>query len=173
MGPGPIGLFMVQTAKAYGARHVTLVDTRDDRLALGRCLGADLSVNVRRENLAEKVREATGGLGVDVVLEAVGKPEVWDDIAAIVAPRARIAMTGLFAGQKCAVDFDPLVIGNVSVIGSLGNPNCWDEAISLHERGQVTAAPMITHRLPLGEFVDGIEIMRTRRDGAIKVVLTP
>lgn len=173
MGPGPIGLFMVQTAKAYGARHVTLVGTRDDRLEVGRKLGADLVVNVRKENLAEKVREATGGHGVDVVLEAVGKPSVWSDIASIVAPRARVAMTGLFAGQTCAVDFDPLVINNVSILGSLGGPGCWDEAISLHERGKVTAAPLITHRLPLARIVEGIEIMRSRSDHALKVVLTP
>ena len=110
---------------------------------------------------------------VDVVLEAVGKPSVWSDIASIVAPRARVAMTGLFAGQTCAVDFDPLVINNVSILGSLGGPGCWDEAISLHERGKVTAAPLITHRLPLARIVEGIEIMRSRSDHALKVVLTP
>jgi threonine dehydrogenase-like Zn-dependent dehydrogenase len=173
MGPGPIGLFMVQTAKAYGARHVTLVGTRDDRLEVGRQLGADLTVNVRSENLVEKVREGTNGHMIDVVLEAVGKPAVWDDIASIVAPRARVAMTGLFAGETCAVDFDPLVINNVTILGSLGGPSCWDEAIDLHERGKVTAAPLITHRLPLSQFVDGIDIMRNRTDNAIKVVLEP
>lgn len=173
MGPGPIGLFMVQTARAYGARHITLVGTRDDRLEVGRRLGADLTVNVSRENLVDEVRDATDGHMIDVVLEAVGKPAVWGDIASILAPRARVAMTGLFAGETCAVDFDPLVINNVSILGSLGSPNCWDEAIDLHERGKVTAAPLITHRLPLTQFVDGIGIMRHRTDGAIKVVLEP
>jgi L-iditol 2-dehydrogenase len=173
MGPGPIGLFMVQTAKAYGARKVILVGTRDDRLDVGRQVGADVTVNVRSENLVDKVKEATNGHRVDVVLEAVGKPSVWTDIASIVAPRARIAMTGLFAGEKCAVDFDPLVINNVSILGSLGGPSVWGEAIDLHERGAVTAKPLITHRLPLKKFVEGIEIMRNRTDHAIKVVLEP
>lgn len=90
-----------------------------------------------------------------------------------VAPRARVAMTGLFAGQKCSVDFDPLVINNVTILGSLGGPGIWDEAIDVHERGKVTASPLITHRLPLSEFVKGIEIMRNRTDNAIKVVLEP
>ena len=48
-------------------------------------------------------------------------------------------MTGLFAGQKCAVDFDPLVVNNITVFGCLGGPSIWDEAIDLHERGLVTA----------------------------------
>jgi len=173
MGPGPIGLFAVQTAKAYGARLVILVGTRDDRLAVGRELGADVTLNVNTGNLVARVREVTGGHMADVVVEAAGKPAVWGDIASILAPRARIAMTGLFAGQKCAVDFDPLVVNNVSILGSLGGPGVWDEAIALHEAGRITARPMITHRLGLADFVKGIEIMRNRTGNAIKVVLEP
>ena len=173
MGPGPIGLFAVQTAKAYGARKVILVGTRDGRLAVGKRVGADVTVNVRTGNLVEKVKEATDGHMVDVVLEAAGKPAVWDDIASILAPRARVVVTGLFAGQKCAVDFDPLVVNNITILGALGGPSCWDEAIDLHQRGKVTAKPLITHRLPLKDFVNGIEIMRNRTDNAIKVVLEP
>ena len=49
----------------------------------------------------------------------------------------------------------------------------WGEAIDLHERGVITAEPLITHRLPLSEFIKGVEIMRNRTDDAIKVVLEP
>ena len=173
VGPGPIGLFAVQTAKAYGARKVVLVGTRASRLKTGQQLGADVTVNVRTENLMEKVTQATGGHMVDVVLEAAGKPEAWDDIAPILAPRARIAMTGLFAGKKCQVNFDPLVINNVTILGTLGGPSCWDEAINLHECGKITAKPLITHRLALEDFGKGVEIMRNRIDNAVKVVLVP
>jgi threonine dehydrogenase-like Zn-dependent dehydrogenase len=173
MGPGPIGLFAVQTAKAYGARKVILVGTRDDRLAIGRQVGADVTVNVKQENLVEKVETATNGHMIDVVIEAVGKATVWDDIVSILAPRARVAMTGLFAGQKCTVDFDPLVINNIQILGCLGGPSVWDEAIYLHESAKVTAKPIITHRLPLKEFVQGIEMMRHRTDNAVKIVLEP
>ena len=173
MGPGPIGLFAVQTAKAYGARKVILVGTRQTRLSVGRQLGADVTVDIGNENLIEKVTEETNGHMIDVVIEAVGKPSVWDDIASILAPRARIAMTGLFAGKKCEVDFDSLVVNNITILGVLGGPSVWAEAISLHERGIITAKPLITHRLPLSEFSEGIEIMRNRTDNAIKVVLEP
>jgi L-iditol 2-dehydrogenase len=173
MGPGPIGLFAVQVLRAYGARKIILVGTRDDRLEVGRAVGADDTVNVRREDLVEKVRDATDGHMVDVVVEAVGKTSVWSDIMSIVAPRARIALTGLFAGETCAVDFDPVVVNNISILGCLGSPNLWEEAISLHERGLVSSAPLITHRLPLSRFAEAVEIVRERRDGAIKTVLQP
>lgn len=172
-GPGPIGLFAVQTARAYGARKVILVGTNEQRLAVGRKVGADVTVNLRNQNLLEEVRRATDGHMIDVVIEAVGKPAVWESIVSILATRARIAMTGLFAGEKCQVDFDPLVINGITILGSLGAPGMWDEAVSLHQRGLVTARPLITHHLPLSRFAEGIEIMRTRRDGAIKVILEP
>lgn len=173
MGPGPIGLFTVQVLRAYGARKIILVGTRDDRLEVGRSVGADATVNVRTENLVEKVREATDGHMVDVVVEAVGKPSVWNDIVSIIAPRARVAMTGLFAGETCEVDFDPLVVNNVTILGCLGSPNLWEEAISLHDRGLVSSQPLITHRLALSQFEEAVDIVRERRDGAIKAVLRP
>src|SRR2546428_7833776 len=72
LGPGPIGLMAVQLAKALGAERVILAGTRDERLAIGRALGADVAINVRRENLTEPVAEITRGTGADSVLECAG-----------------------------------------------------------------------------------------------------
>ncbi len=173
MGPGAIGLFAVQTAKAYGARKVILVGRSEGRLEIGRELGADVTVNVLKEGLVEKVREATDGHMSDVVIEAAGQKEVWPQIASIIAPHTRVAMTGLFAGQKCTVDFDPLVTNEVHLMGCLGGPNLWEEAIALHVSGKVRSGPLITHRLPLRYFATGIEIARQRIDNAVKVLIEP
>lgn len=173
MGPGPIGLFAVQVAKAYGARQVVLVGGREERLQAGLDLGADVAVNYHEGDVARQVSEATDGDLVDVVIEAVGNKSVWPMISSIVAPGARVAMTGLFAGDVCAVDFDPLVVQEISIFGCLGAPGLWPECISLHTRGLVRAERIITHRLPLSEFAEAIEIARGRKEGAIKVLLTP
>src|SRR5437899_1752769 len=55
-GPGPIGLIAVQLCKALGAARVILSGTRDSRLTIGKRLGADFTINVRKENLTESVR---------------------------------------------------------------------------------------------------------------------
>lgn len=173
VGGGPIGLFMVQTARAYRARKVILLATREERLAAGRSLGADVCLDARSPDVTAAVMDATDGHGADVILEAVGHPSVWDLIVPVLAPRARVMLTGLFAGQTCAVLWDPLVVKNITVMGTVGAPNCWDECISLHERGLVTTGPIITHQLPLTQFAEGVEMVRQRRDGAIKVILQP
>src|SRR5712691_3643128 len=73
-GPGPIGLIAVQLAKALGAERVLLSGTRDERLEIGKKLGADVTINVRAENLPARVREITAGKGADSVLECAGGP---------------------------------------------------------------------------------------------------
>jgi 2-desacetyl-2-hydroxyethyl bacteriochlorophyllide A dehydrogenase len=173
VGSGPIGLFMVQTARAYGAKKVILVGSRAERLLAGRKLGADVTLDYQKDNVAEAVREATDGHGADVILEAVGHPSVWGIITSIFAPRARVMITGLFAGKTCAVLWDPLVVKNITIMTTVGAPNCWEECIGLFERRILTAEGIITHKLPLSEFVRGIEMARQRTDGAIKIILKP
>src|SRR5436853_5131774 len=72
IGPGPIGLLAVAVAKALGASPVILTGTRDARLAIGRELGADRVINVGKENPVEIVRQLTGGIGADYVVECAG-----------------------------------------------------------------------------------------------------
>jgi L-iditol 2-dehydrogenase len=173
VGSGPIGLFMVQTARAYGAKKVILVGSRADRLQVGRNLGADVAIDFRAADLTARVMDATDGHGADVVLEAVGHPSVWEIIVSVLAPRARVMMTGLFAGKTCSVLWDPLVVKNITIMGTVGAPNCWAECIDLHARGIIRTDGIITHTLPLTKFVDGIEMVRNRTDGTIKIVLEP
>jgi L-iditol 2-dehydrogenase len=173
MGPGPIGLFAVQVARAYGARQVVLVGGQDARLRAGLDVGAHAVVDYRAGDVAGQVREVTEGEMVDVVIEAVGRKSVWPMIASIVAPGARVAMTGLFAGEICDVNFDPLVVQEVSVFGSLGAPGLWPECISLHRQGRVRTDRIITHRMALADFAEAIETARSQKGDAIKVLLTP
>src|SRR6478672_2525357 len=72
IGPGPIGLLAVAVAKALGASPVILTGTRPRRLAIGKELGADRVINIAEENPVEIVRQLTGGIGADYVIECAG-----------------------------------------------------------------------------------------------------
>jgi hypothetical protein len=72
IGPGPIGLLAVAVAKALGASPVILTGTRNGRLAIGRELGADRAVNINDEDAVEVVKQLTGGIGADYVVECAG-----------------------------------------------------------------------------------------------------
>src|SRR3981081_3498024 len=72
IGPGPIGLLAVAVAKALGASPVILTGTRSRRLAIGRELGADRVINIAEENPVDVVKQLTGGIGADYVIECAG-----------------------------------------------------------------------------------------------------
>ncbi|MFC7217939.1 S-(hydroxymethyl)mycothiol dehydrogenase [Streptomyces polyrhachis] len=77
IGCGGVGCAAVAGAKLAGAGRIIAVDIDDDKLALARTLGATHTVNSRTQDPVEAVRELTGGHGADVVIEAVGRPETY------------------------------------------------------------------------------------------------
>ena len=83
-GPGPIGLMGVAVAKALGAHPVILTGTRDNRLEIGKKLGADHVVNIRNEDPVEAVRRLTDGKGVHYVLECSARPRRINEAAQMV-----------------------------------------------------------------------------------------
>lgn len=74
LGVGGIGAFIVGAASTRGLKQLIAVDVDPAKLALGAALGADATIDARAEDVAAAIREATGGSGADVVLEASGVP---------------------------------------------------------------------------------------------------
>ena len=171
IGVGPIGLYVVQVAKAYGARRVIAVDLLDDRLQLAKSLGADAAFNASSTGLTEALDSFTGGEMVDVVFECAGKAAAWAPIPSLLGPGGRIGVVGLTGGEQISLDFDPLVVKDVSIQGTVGSPNCWPEAVDLLTRQLVK--PTITHRIANLEFEKGIHIITDSSENDVKVMVSP
>src|SRR5262249_10512570 len=84
VGAGPIGLATILTAKLFTPGHIVAIDLADARLEKALEFGADTVINNGEEDAVERVLESTGGLGVDVAVEAVGVPETFELCAEIV-----------------------------------------------------------------------------------------
>ena len=172
LGPGSLGLFGVQLLRAAGVDDVVLTGTRDERLAVGRDLGATRAVNVREEDPVSAVHEYTDGRGVDVCVEAAGAGEVIDTCLRIAAKRGQIALTGVFGGRK-EIDPNEIVAKELTVVGGVTASHAVGEVVDLFERGDLTIDGIVTHEFDLGEYEGAIETVRERRDGVIKAVLRP
>src|SRR5262249_56895398 len=92
-GPGPIGLLGVAVAKALGAQPVILTGTRDNRLKIGRELGADHVVNVTRDDAVTAVRRLNRGKGVDYLLPVSAAPNPVKQSVPTVQPRREVSLT--------------------------------------------------------------------------------
>src|SRR6202162_4802470 len=112
-GPGPIGLLGVAVAKALGASPVILTGTRDNRLQIGRELGADYVVNAKNEDPVAAVRKLNGGKGVDYVIECSGAPEAVHEAARMVKRGGRICLAAV-PSKPAEVDIAYLVRNNRS-----------------------------------------------------------
>jgi threonine 3-dehydrogenase len=171
-GCGPIGLCSVGIAKAAGASLVIATDTETYRLELARAMGADLALDAADPTTKERIMSATGGDGVDVVLEMSGAAPALDQALRVVTRGGSISLLGIF-GEHPTVDLSELVImKGVRLHGIFGRRiyETWEQTQSLL-RGGLDVTPIITHRLPLERWPEAFDLIASRHAG--KVVLLP
>ncbi|MBV8090649.1 MAG: alcohol dehydrogenase catalytic domain-containing protein [Alphaproteobacteria bacterium] len=170
-GPGPIGLLGVAVAKALGADPVILTGTRDGRLDLGRRLGADHVVNIRRENAVVAVTRITNGKGVHFVVECSGAPAALNEAAQMVNRGGRICLAA-FPQNPVPVDLAHLVRNNIYVFGIRGEgQSATHRAMALMKQKRFDAGLIHTHTFALDELPTALRYARERIDDAIKVVV--
>jgi 2-desacetyl-2-hydroxyethyl bacteriochlorophyllide A dehydrogenase len=170
-GPGPIGLLGVAVAKALGAQPVILTGTRDNRLQIGRELGADHVINVRKEDAVEAVRRIMGGRGVDYVLECAGAPNAIDEAARMVNRGGKICLAA-FPHEPVTIDVAALVRNNIYLYGIRGEgKSATHRAAALMAQKRFDATKIHTHTFALDDLPTALRYARERIEDAIKVVV--
>ncbi|MDE0306121.1 MAG: zinc-binding dehydrogenase [Albidovulum sp.] len=170
-GPGPIGLLGVAVAKALGAQPVILTGTRDNRLEIGRKLGADHVVNIRREDPVEAVRSIMNGKGVDYVVESSGAAGSFNEAAQMINRGGKICLAA-FPSEQVEVDLAHIVRNNIYVYGIRGEgKSATHRAEAFMRQKRFDATLVHTHTFPLAELPEAIRYAKDRVDDAIKVVV--
>lgn len=170
IGCGTIGSFSMQHALNAGA-EVLICDVCDFKLETAQKLGADHTLNVSGENLAERVMALTGGMGADIVIEAVGRPETLAQTTALVRRGGTIMLIGWTGNKTDPFDLTALTLDELSVLGTLGF--CWDfpSALAAVRRGKVNMGAIISHRFPLEKTAEAIELFHSGRNKAWKIII--
>jgi len=172
-GCGPIGLCALGIAKAAGAALVIATDTEAYRLELARTMGADLALDAADPATEEQISQATGGDGVEVVLEMSGAAPALAQALSAVTRGGSISLLGIF-GEPPQVDLSELVImKGLRLHGIYGRRiyDTWERTQSLLRSGALDVSPIITHRLTLADWEQGFDLIASRNAG--KVVLVP
>jgi L-iditol 2-dehydrogenase len=171
-GSGAMGLFSVQYAKANGGVVIVTGLAKDKRrLALAKELGADLTVDVSRENLSEIVMNMTGVEGVDIALECSGSESAAKQCLELLRRQGKYTQIGIF-GRPVLFDLDKILYREIRLVGSFSQKfTAWKEAIKLFSQGRIQAKPLVTDMLPLEQWEEGFK--RCFEGKAIKVVFEP
>lgn len=173
LGPGSIGLMAIQCSKALGAGQVILTGTRDDRLALGRKLGADHVINVKKTDPVEKVKSFTNGLGADFVLVASGQETSLQQALKMTRKGGDITVLAHFE-KPVMTDIGLAVKNGINLytVRGEGRMSC-HRALSLMEAGKIDGQTLITHTFPLEKMNEALATFVERRGDALKVVVHP
>ncbi len=171
-GPGPIGLLGVAVAKALGAQPVILTGTRDNRLQIGKELGADHVINIRKvDDVVQAVKDLNGGKGVDYVLECSAAPGALNDAIKMVNRGGKVCLAA-FPHGEVPVDVAHIVRNNIYVYGIRGEgKSATHRAEAFMRQKRFDATKIHTHTFPLSDLPTAIRYAKDRVEDAIKVVV--
>ena len=172
IGPGLLGLSVLQIAKALGASR-TYITGRGYRLEIAKELGVDVAIDVTKEDPVEAVMADTGGRGVDLAVECAGPPEAMRAAVGVVRRGGRVVLEGINGGQEVPFNTDRIVLDEITVLGGRGSPNCYPRAIQLMADGHIDTKKMLTHTYPLDEFTEAVRVVQAREDGVMRAMITP
>jgi tumor protein p53-inducible protein 3 len=165
-GGSGIGTAATTLIKAAGGRVIVTAGS-DEKCVRCLGLGADAAVNYRTADFVAAVHEATGGRGVDVVLDSIGAPYLERNLAALV-PGGKLVLIALMGGGTAAVDLRELLVRRLTIIGSTLRARSLDEKVGLvaaflDRFGEPLAAyrlrPVIDRVLPLERAAEAHRLM--------------
>lgn len=161
VGLGPIGLMHMQVAQQFGAR-VIAVDLIPERLAKAKALGANWAVNPAETDLAEFVKDVTGGWGAEAAVVAVGVARLVEQTLPMLAPGGRLNIfAGIYPRDELRIDPNLIHYGEFILTGSADStPDNMFQALQMIENGQVDTESLISHLLPLQDVQRGFEMVQ-------------
>ncbi len=167
-GLGPIGLMAVALCRGMGARKVIAIGHKNKyRMDLAKKVGANLVLR-SSDTLVDEVMDATAGEGVDEALEFSGSEAAVQQAIKVVRPAGGIHLLGLFP-KPLSLDISDFVTKGLSMYGIHGRLmyKTWMQMGGLLKSGNVNLKPILTHRFPLDDYNEAMEVMRSGDCGKI------
>jgi NADPH2:quinone reductase len=168
---GNLGTVGIQIAKnVIGARVIATAGS-DDRVKLGRDLGADHGINYQKQNLHAEVMKITGGKGVAVLYDNIANPAVLPQAFRTLGEYGRMVTAGAHGGPNVMIDFNHLYRKKITVKGRTGS-DASDQAQSFAAAAQGKIEAQVWKVLPLSQAVEAHQLMESG-EARGKIVLDP
>jgi L-iditol 2-dehydrogenase len=172
IGAGMIGLLTMQAARAAGCAQVFISDVDSTRLGLAEEIGADKTLHCSGRELAGEIHKLTGGRGVDLVYEAVGRNETVSDAIDAVRKGGTVTLVGNIT-PEVTLPLQKVVSRQIRLQGSCASAGEYPQAIELIANGKIKVKPLITAVASLEEGPRWFERLHAREPNLMKVILTP
>jgi len=171
---GPIGLCATLGAKLMGASEIFAVDADVDRLRISERFGATCPLPADADPLG-RIRERTGGRGVDVAIEALGTQATFENALRALKPGGVLSSVGVYSGHlHIPVDAFGAGLADQTIVTTLcpGGKERMRRLMRLVEAGRIDLKPLITHRFALENITAAYDLFASRRDRVLKIAVT-
>jgi L-iditol 2-dehydrogenase len=172
IGAGMIGLLTLQAARAAGCSQVFVADIDPTRLKSAADLSADKTILASGDELTKEILRLTGGRGVDVVLEAVGRNETIAAAIDCVRKGGTVTLIGNITPQV-NLPLQKVVSRQIRLQGSCASSGEYPEAMELMAAGKIRVRPLITAVAPLSDGPAWFDRLHSGEPNLMKVVLDP
>lgn len=173
-GVGGLGLHAVELARFMGAALVIAVDVRASQLQRAHDFGADVVVDATTSDPVAAVLTATGGRGVDVAAEFVGLQRTISQAVESLATSGRAVVVGLGAEPLVGPPPTVFVRKEASILASYGSTRQTIEMlVSLVASGRLDLARSVTHRYPLEQANEALDVLHSKVGDPLRVVVSP
>jgi L-iditol 2-dehydrogenase len=172
VGAGMIGLVTLQAAKAAGCTRIIVVDMEDNKLEAAVSLGATDTINPKRANVPETVKEMTGGRGADVAFECVGYTVPVVSAIHSVRKGGTVTLVGNLQ-PNIEIPLQYVVTRQIRLQGSCASNGEYPQCIDMMNRGIIKVAPLISAVAPLSEGAAWFNRLYNHEANVMKVVLVP
>ena len=173
---GPIGLCATAGAKLRGASTIIAIDGVDERLAIARRLGADVTLNFREVDVVEEILKLTGGRGVDAAIEALGLQSTFENALRVLKPGGTLSSLGVYSSDlTIPLGAFHAGLGDNKIVTSLcpGGKERMRRLLNVVASGRVDLGALVTHQFKLEQIVEAYDLFAHQRDGVLKVAIKP
>ena len=173
VGAGPIGLMHMQLSKISGAKQVIVSEPNEMRRQIALELGADKVVDPIAEDLQKIVKDATSGMGADVIIMASGVHELVNSALKLCKKGGTVNLFAGFAGTgESIIEVNTIHYNEINVNGSTAyKRKDYLEAADMVIGGRINLDKIATHTFKIDEFREAYEICKSGR--GLKVMIEP
>jgi (R,R)-butanediol dehydrogenase/meso-butanediol dehydrogenase/diacetyl reductase len=172
-GAGPIGLLLAALLTAQGLTVIITEVSAARKAKATETKVAEHVLDPTEVDVADRVRELTGGVGADVCFECTSVNAVLDTLLDAVRPGGVVVNISIW-GHPATVDMQKLVLKEIDLRGTIAYAGDHPATIELVRSGKVDLAPFITARIPLEDLVsDGFETLIHHNDTQVKILVHP
>ena len=173
VGAGPIGLMHLQLSKIVGAKKVIVSEPIASRREKAKKLGADLVIDPTKENLADIVMKETDGLGMDVIVMAIGVPAIINSTLKLCRKGGTVNLFAGFAGTgESTIEVNTIHYNEINVNGSTAyKREDYFEAADMVKNKKVNLKEIVTHTFRIDDFQDAYEVCKS--GAGLKVLIEP